>query len=66
MIINDYYIAEFSKYFDFADEYDNKEYVDAEYEFDHGHGLRKYSNTLLIIDIMINNQNKENYILRNF
>lgn len=64
-VINESDITKFLKYFDFAEEYNNKEYIAEEYEFDYGFGLKKYSNVIFIIDEEINNTNGENYILRN-
>jgi hypothetical protein len=65
MLVNDNDIYKLFKYFDFAEEYDNKDYITTEYEFDYGYGLRKYSNALFIFDVEINNKNRGNFILRN-
>lgn len=64
MVINDNDINEFLKYFDFFEEYDNKDYISDKYEFDYGYGLRKYLNILYIFDVEINVPNGKNYILK--
>jgi hypothetical protein len=65
MVINDINIEEFFKYFDFFEEYNNKDYIADTYEFDYGFGIRKYSNALFIFDVEVNVDDGENYILRN-
>lgn len=65
MVINENDIKEFFKYFDFFEEYDNKDYISCRYEFDYGFGMRKYSNALFIFDVEVNVVDGENYILKN-
>jgi hypothetical protein len=64
MVINDYDMDEFFKQFDFAKEYDNKEYLATDYAFDYGRGEKKYRNYLVLVDVKINDC-REKFILRN-
>ena len=64
-VMNENYIEEFFKCFDFFEEFDNKDYISDKYEFDYGYGWRKYLNVLYIFDVEINNSNGKNYILNN-
>ena len=63
--VNNNEINELFKYFDFYEEYDNKDYNTDIYEFDYGYGLRKYYNTLFIIDVEMNVINSGNCVLKN-
>lgn len=65
MVINENNIVQFFKYFDFFEEYDDKDYITDRYEFDYGFGMRKYSNAFFIFDVEVNVDDGENYILRN-